>query len=463
MENIRFKMTFLDSIVLSKTSNTEGNIEPLDFVSGSCFLGIVAKEYDSFENPFMIFHSGDVRFGDAHLLHKGKKTYKIPLCFFAPKNDHTRKEIYNHHFVNYADDKTMLQKQLKQLRTGFITQDLEYIHLDYYYAQKSAYDTEKQKSKDSSMFGYTAMQEGSEWEFSVSFSDVVENTEKDKIIQALCGEKFIGKSKTAQYGKVLIEKLDSQINTLQEEESPNEVAYLYLDSHLVLFNGAVPTWIPTKENLGLMQGEILWEKTQIKTRKFSPFNFKRQCRETERLIIEKGSVIAVSNLSKDDREILKNGVGAFLSEGYGKILINPSFLLKEGSFSLKTEQVCYHKLEKSSESCDENLICYLEAKKEMEEKNLTLGEQVEKFIEQHKNSFKKVSNSQWGEIRMRLQFYPNNYKDEILEYIKRDDTIKPQWKDGEKVFANALKQESIEFLKLLANMMPKAREEGDNE
>ena len=52
---------------------------------------------------------------------------------------------------------------------------------------------------------------------------------------------------------------------------------------------------------------------------------------------------------------------------------------------------------------------------------------------------------------------------EILEYIKRDDTIKPQWKDGEKVFANALKQESIEFLKLLANMMPKAREEGDNE
>ena len=40
MENIRFKMTFLDSIVLSKTSNTEGNIEPLDFVSGSCFLGI---------------------------------------------------------------------------------------------------------------------------------------------------------------------------------------------------------------------------------------------------------------------------------------------------------------------------------------------------------------------------------------------------------------------------------------
>ena len=79
MENIRFKMTFLDSIVLSKTSNTEGNIEPLDFVSGSCFLGIVAKEYNSFENPFMIFHSGDVRFGDAHLLHKGKKTYKIPL------------------------------------------------------------------------------------------------------------------------------------------------------------------------------------------------------------------------------------------------------------------------------------------------------------------------------------------------------------------------------------------------
>ena len=94
MENIRFKMTFLDSIVLSKTSNTEGNIEPLDFVSGSCFLGIVAKEYDSFENPFMIFHSGDVRFGDAHLLHKGKKLTKFLYAFLRPKTIiHARKYI----------------------------------------------------------------------------------------------------------------------------------------------------------------------------------------------------------------------------------------------------------------------------------------------------------------------------------------------------------------------------------
>ena len=50
MKKIDFKVTFLSDIVLNKSSNTEGNVETLDFITGASFLGMVAKNYDKFEN-----------------------------------------------------------------------------------------------------------------------------------------------------------------------------------------------------------------------------------------------------------------------------------------------------------------------------------------------------------------------------------------------------------------------------
>ena len=45
-----YKLTFLSDIVLQGSSNTEGKVETLDYITGSSILGIVAKNYDKFEN-----------------------------------------------------------------------------------------------------------------------------------------------------------------------------------------------------------------------------------------------------------------------------------------------------------------------------------------------------------------------------------------------------------------------------
>lgn len=414
MEKRYFKLTFLEEVVLNKSSNTEGEIHPLDFINGSCFLGIVAREYDNFNDPFLIFHSGKLRFGEATLLHNGKRTYKTPLCFFAPKTDYSYKEVYNHHLLS---DDISQNKQLKQIRSGFITKDLEYLHPSYNYAQKTAYDTQKRKSKDSTMFGYTAFAARSSWVFAISFDDTINDKDKDKVIKALCGEKFIGKSKSAQYGKVKIiefrefkeENLENPIN-FQTEKQQNII--VYVDSTLALFDKGMPTWIPTKENLGLKDGEIDWENSQIKTRKFSPFNAKRQCKESTRMIIEKGSVIAISRASEDDINTLKKGVGAYLSEGYGELLINPNFLDKKGSFQLnpiKLEQ----KGDLVSNPTNNTLAQFLQNRQTQAKDSTHLWEEVEEFVKQHKNKFQNVSKAQWGEIRMRLQFHSNDiYKKE---------------------------------------------------
>lgn len=159
MRTINFKVTFLSDIVLNASSNTEGNIETLDYITGASFLGMVAKNYDEFAktfDTFDIFHSSKIRFGEATPLFKNKPTYKAPFCFFAPKLDSDKKEVRNNHFIDY-DNQAELDKQYKQVRNGYITSTLDYLHLEYNYSQKAAYDKDNRKSKDSSMFGYKAI------------------------------------------------------------------------------------------------------------------------------------------------------------------------------------------------------------------------------------------------------------------------------------------------------------------
>ena len=76
MKTKTFKCKLLSDMVLNLQSATEGRQQTLDFIPGNCFLGIVAKEYEGKfkDNAFLIFHSGKVRFGDAHPMKDGKST-----------------------------------------------------------------------------------------------------------------------------------------------------------------------------------------------------------------------------------------------------------------------------------------------------------------------------------------------------------------------------------------------------
>ena len=458
-----FKVTFLSDIVLHGSSNSEGNIETLDYITGSSFLGMVAKNYDEFAktfDTFDIFHSSKIRFGEATPLFKNKPTYKAPFCFFAPKLDSDKKEVKNNHFIKYEDE-TELDKQYKQVRNGYITSTLDYLHLEYNYSQKAAYDKENRKSKDSSMFGYKAIKKGATWKFTIKFDKDLDEKIEKQVVENILGEKYLGKSKTAQYGKILIEELKDFKEENLENLNPKEITYVYINSSLALFNAnGMPTFEPTIENLGLTNASINWEKTQIRTKKYTSYNFKRQTNDYTRLVIEKGSVIALKNASNEDINILKNGIGGYLNEGYGEVLINPSFLLKEGSFSLNKTEKKEVKLDIQKEKVDDVLISFLGNKKESKNKTYTLGEEVQEFIEDNKTKFEMVSKSQWGQIRMLVQFNQKNrdYVEKIKDFITHG-TSKKQWESAEKTLFSILDTKDMEFIKLLSMMMPKVKVE----
>ena len=447
MNELTFQVKFLSDIVLPASSNTEGNIEQLDFIPGSNFLGMVAKEYSEFNDSFKVFHSGNVRFGDATLLVEGETTYKMPLSFFHEKLEKT--QLVNHHLIKDFLD----FKQLKQKRKGFITKDLKEISIDYNYAQKSAYDKDKRCSKDGTMYGYNAIPEGTLWQFSVKY-DALERKDVERITNNLVGKKRLGKSKSSQYGRVEIsETTKSQTIVSHLVETPTTV--LYAKSRLALVDvEGNPTYDLKYLIDGLNDTNIVWEKSQIKTSTFTPFNGAMQTKSYERVIINSGSVIVLQNLSKAQLEQLDRGVGIYFSEGFGEVLVNPSFLDKEEPFSLKK---CSNGKEFEKVDITEPIVKFLNNRKLRNQENLELASAVYTFIQENRTLYKNISNSQWGTIRAICSGSSDDFRGEIREYVSDG---KVTWKT-EQIESLLEEGKSRAFIKLLSMQMPKGEQKND--
>lgn len=463
MKELVFQVEFLSDIVLPATSNTEGNITQLDFIPGSNFLGMVASKYGDFEKSFDVFHSGKVRFGDANILHNSKQTYKMPLSYFHKKLE--EKTIYNHHFLekkNFEPEDKGGLGQLKQLRNGYITKEKEVVHIDYSYSQKSAYDKENRRSKDSSMYGYKAINAQTSWQFTLQYEEISEK-DLELLIRTLIGTKRLGKSKSAQYGLVEIKQNGTNEN-IQDTTLKSEIL-LYANSRLALVDeNGNPTYDLRYLCDGLDDANIVYEKTQIRTSTFTPYNSKRATKDYERVCINKGSVIVVKDLKPEQLEQIKNGVGAYLSEGFGDILVNPDFLnTKDFTFphaKSENEQKQDERL-KISQIFKNTTVQFLANRHNTTIDTLEIANEVAAFVSKNKKAiFSNIKPSQWGNIRSIASSNEDNFMESINTYISNGTR---KWEDKQiHSLISAVNNHTInkqKFVKLLSMQMPKVKEQ----
>jgi hypothetical protein len=459
MQELIFKVTFLSDVVLPATSNTEGKIEPLDFIAGSTFLGMVAKkEYGNFKDDFTIFHSGKVRFGDATPLQDKTPTYKIPLSFFYEKLTPTK-------VINQVQEDLRSLTQAKQLRAGYISKDFVLSYLDYNYAQKSGYNKSKRRSRDSSMYGYSSIQKGTKWQFVLKYdANIVEESEIEQIKKALVGRQRLGKSKSSQYGEIEIASLESDAlapNKTRLNPLGSEVI-LYLKSRVALSNKeGNPSYDLRYLAEGLKDEQIDWSRTQLRTSTYNRYDGSRKSKDTQRVVINAGSVVVLRNISQEMVSQISEGVGLYLSEGFGEILINPTFLM-EKSFTLSE-----YKVNKTVSPVDiyDDMVKFLFIKEEERRKQLDIASTVHTFIEANRAIYSKAMNAQWGTIRS----FCSSSNDELIKnrveaYIT-DGVAKDKWQ-GErgKNLLNAIEQSRspLAFTKLLSMEMPKIKENSND-
>lgn len=416
MKTLQFKCTLLTDVILNVKSATEGNNKTLDFIPGNNFLGIAAKELykPSLLDPnvlLTLFHSGKVRFGDAHLAYDDRiRSLKIPASMFYPKLKRVSEKCYIHHYYDRDMDHedNGFSQQLKQCRLGFyafIDNKGKPVSAEKSFAIKSAYDRAMRRSKDKALFGYESLDKDAKMFFEVEIDDdSVSDEIVDKLKTALIGEKRIGRSRTAQFGLVRIE--ESVFTESQSKKKSGDFVTIYADGRLIFLDKyGLPAFQPTEKQLGIddPNATILWCKSQIRTFQYTPWNFKRQAHDTDRCGIEKGSVFVVSCSSSPEQS---QYVGSYQNEGFGKVIYNPDFL--EIADDAKNGESKYIIEEKENDKLPNNdtiplggtpLLNYIKEQKRKSDVEKTIYTIVNKYVENWSTYALDDFASQWGTIR----------------------------------------------------------------
>ena len=439
MKTLKYKCTLLSDIILTQNAGTKTQQGALDFIPGNAFLGIAAsKLYGTLsqEESLEMFHSGHVRFGDAHPLYGNIRSLRIPAAYYYKKGESLFDDgAYIMYNWTPGDD------QPKQCRSGFYTFDndsaLE-IKTDKSVAIKSAYDRDKRRSKDEQMYSYESLRKGLELGFEVE----IDNDRLEKPINdALTGKRHIGHSKTSQYGLVEITAGEESVTFNSREAGTEEFATVYADGRLIFIDkdSGMPTFQPTAEDLGFeSNAEIDWGKSQIRTFQYAPWNAKRQNPDSDRCGIEKGSVFVV-NLKKGTHSPSDSRyIGAYQCEGFGKVIYNPAFLDcdKDGKVPLRFAKSDPDKDNRREEttipanSSNTSLLQVLKSRMISDQQNENykiVNDIVKKLLPTFKKNGEQFA-SQWGYIRNLAESSSDfgKFYDDLQEYLNHG-VAKDKW------------------------------------
>lgn len=456
MKTLKYKCTLLSDIILTQNAGTKTQQGTLDFIPGNAFLGIAAsKLYGTLsqEESLEMFHSGHVRFGDAHPLSDNIRSLRIPAVYYYKKGENL---FDDGAYVMYKW-KNPGDAQPKQCRSGFYTFDNDSaieIKTDKSVAIKSAYDRDKRRSKDEQMYSYESLRKGLELGFEVE----IDNDSYEKAInEALIGKRHIGHSKTSQYGLVEITADEEFVTFNSKEAGTEEFATVYADGRLIFIDkdSGMPTFQPTAEDLGFESGaEIDWEKSQIRTFQYAPWNAKRQNPDTDRCGIEKGSVFVVNLKKRTHSPSDSRYIGAYQCEGFGKVIYNPAFLDSDEDGRVP---ITFTKSEANKGKENKEIFiptnslntCLLQALKSrmisdhQNENYKIVNDMVNKLLSTFKKNGEQFA-SQWGYIRNLAENSSDftSFKNDLYNYLDKG-VAKDKWEFKKQELYTQIENEKV--------------------
>lgn len=431
--------TLISDVVFNASLATEGNMESLDYIPGSSFLGLVAHQIYSNqkEKAFDIIHSGNVCFGDGLIFHDSKPFYAVPNCFLQDKlkSDIEKNPVYLDFHIDHKEglkDEQGQRRQLKQMRSGYISADGLFISdIPRSFALKSAYNREERRTKEGKIFGLESIAAGTQFLFPILYH----NEDNIALVEnCLLGTRRMGKSKFSQYGEVEIEACDTYDFEMSRVNFEG-FAIVYAASNLCFIDSQTgqQTFRPTADQLGIAGGEIIWKKSQIRTYSYSPWNSTRNASNMQRHCIKMGSIFFVQGGEISDDQLTPKG--EFINEGLGRLLYNPAFLAYKPEIK-EESSLTFRKIEKESLILPENtssqsdintpLLAFLNLKKKKTENEFAIAKLVNDQLKSCRNTglVTKVTSSQWGNIRAEATeyYYQNNSWNEFMQRLGFADT-----------------------------------------
>lgn len=368
--------------------------------------------------------SNSLRFGDARPSIDGLPSQKVPLLWMTAKGNEKNPKgaaIYLSHKLGVTDWEAITAKegQLKQIREGFFSAETEtFFKPTHSFYLKSAYDSQKRRANDGQMFGYHVLPAGSKWQFDV----VADNEQELKIAtKALTGTQRIGRSRSAEFGLVMIEPFEDvtllDLFTIQEKR--NEVL-LFAQSNICFLNKfGQNVLVPDAEMLqdfGFPPDSTISPKSKVRYRLYQSWNSKRFNRDHDRQIVEAGSVFIIRLPDNAPAFEVPPFIGSFQNEGFGAIQIDPEFLksssilldfklngdseIQEKFVEKQTPNHYYPDVETAdTKTANEQLLSLLKQRLKRHIQYQDVDGVVNDFVKKNAMLFEQVLPSQWGVLR----------------------------------------------------------------
>ncbi|MDD9980918.1 MAG: hypothetical protein OXU81_06095 [Gammaproteobacteria bacterium] len=337
---VRLLLTQTRPAVFSRNAATEGAHATLDAPTGGALLGwaVTAGGYGNFDEPFKVFHSGAVRFGNATPLGPDDTVcVPTPKLFMAPKHDTGGDETDGKVGSNVrigrpsADAHGGAPIQYEQAPgapfitpTGCIARPAR--------GQRLRTATEQGRAAERQLFGYEHLSAESRPVFvsTLERDDTVSHRDWERLLAAFEGRTArLGRARGTGYGGEYL----CRVGPASADPDPilagtdGRLRILALSDLALTDVFGVPSAEPDHEMLGLPPARFVGGDSAMSLRRHAPWNGKLQARDVERQTIEAGSVLSF-DLEESLRTALpaRAAVGLWREAGFGQIWISPPFL-----------------------------------------------------------------------------------------------------------------------------------------
>lgn len=338
MSSCYLEITLLEDVVLSASSATAGAHESLDYLTGATLLGIAASRlYGRLnqEESFLVFHSGQFRFGSGLPSINSIPCLPAPRCWHYPKGKDYRDD-YGYikaetiHNLLHGD----MEGQPKALRNGYVQPFTgAYVQPERLLRIKTAIDNETGRSAEGQLFAYEAIAARTCFVARLDWDERISQKLVSQVQEAFIGTRYFGRSRSAEYGAAELRLLDFAPpvpETLPESSTTHDLLIWCVSDLALIDHYGQYTADPQPEYVLPGLGGVLMPATSfLGHRSYAPWNAHRRCRDPERQVIQQGSVIHwhfPDGINPIQMAELQRGIGLHREAGLGQVLIQAKLL-----------------------------------------------------------------------------------------------------------------------------------------
>lgn len=324
-----YQATLLSDVSFS-ASNSTTQATTLDYVPGAALLGALASRHYGTDEAlaWSRFHSGELRFGiglpvtihepEDRTMKPGPDSMGVPF----PHVGYTLKGVKAKVFSNAVRLAPAGQPEFK--RGGYLDARGSWAAVPRRVSLRTKIERETGMAGDATLHMLECLPAGTRFIGQVS-------ADADELLdfarKYLEGVHRIGRSRGAELGSVQIEVLREQAWLEHGPAQETSATFLCLsDVALRTTHGAVRL-VPVGEDVGLPGWAFDSAKSSLRVRAYSPYNGHRRSFDSERQVIEMGSVLVFTGAGVPSgpqlHRALNSGVGEHRAEGLGQLWFEP--------------------------------------------------------------------------------------------------------------------------------------------